>query len=68
MQCPTCGKPVEYVGNPARQFCSERCKMIDLGKWAGGVYRVPTLESPTDDFESSNGPSESPEQSSQDED
>jgi len=28
--------------------------MIDLGKWAGGVYRIPTQERPPDDFESSN--------------
>ncbi|NUR57025.1 MAG: DNA gyrase inhibitor YacG [Acidobacteria bacterium] len=24
-----------------RPFCSERCKMADLGKWLGGEYRVP---------------------------
>jgi endogenous inhibitor of DNA gyrase (YacG/DUF329 family) len=32
-------------------FCSERCKMADLGRWLSGGYRVPgaELESPADD-------------------
>ena len=63
MTCPTCGKSVELTGNPARPFCSERCKMIDLGKWAGGNYRIPTQDIPTDDLESSNGTIEAPEES-----
>ena len=29
-----------------RPFCSERCKMIDLGGWASESYRVPTTEAP----------------------
>jgi endogenous inhibitor of DNA gyrase (YacG/DUF329 family) len=45
--CPQCGKAVEWT--PAsihRPFCSERCKLIDLGAWASESYRVPTPESP----------------------
>ena len=45
--CPQCGKPVEWT--PAsrwRPFCSERCKLIDLGAWATGAYRIPVAESP----------------------
>lgn len=35
VKCPRCGKQVEYSAqNPFRPFCSERCKMIDLGAWA----------------------------------
>ncbi|HLH30050.1 MAG TPA: DNA gyrase inhibitor YacG, partial [Terriglobia bacterium] len=34
LKCPTCKKETEYSGNPSRPFCSERCKLIDLGKWA----------------------------------
>ena len=41
MKCPTCGKPVEWKGNPFRPFCSERCQLVDLGKWVEGEYRVP---------------------------
>jgi len=44
--CPRCGKAVEWT--PAakwRPFCSERCKLIDLGAWASEAYRVPARES-----------------------
>jgi hypothetical protein len=40
--CPQCGKPVEWdAANPHRPFCSERCRLVDLGKWAAEDYRVP---------------------------
>ncbi len=43
--CPTCGKPVEWkAANAWRPFCSERCKLIDLGAWATERYRVPVVE------------------------
>jgi len=42
--CPICGKQVEYAGNPFRPFCSERCKLVDLGKWIEEHYRVPSEE------------------------
>jgi uncharacterized protein len=41
MRCPNCDKPVELRGNPFRPFCSERCKLLDLGNWVDGNYRVP---------------------------
>lgn len=40
-QCPSCGKPVQWQDNPHRPFCSERCKLLDLGKWVSEEYRVP---------------------------
>ena len=55
MKCPTCKKETEYTGNPYRPFCSKRCKLIDLGKWAGGEFRVPTNERPPDELHGSNG-------------
>ncbi|BES70762.1 DNA gyrase inhibitor YacG [Marinobacter nanhaiticus D15-8W] len=43
--CPTCKKDIEWdTGNPRRPFCSERCKLIDLGAWANEEYRVPAEE------------------------
>ena len=43
--CPTCGKSVEWTEQNAwRPFCSERCKLIDLGAWATERYRVPVVE------------------------
>ena len=41
MKCPTCGKSIEWKDNPFRPFCSERCQLVDLGKWVEGEYRVP---------------------------
>ena len=41
--CPICDKVLEVEhrhGAPYRPFCSERCKMIDLGRWLDGTYRV----------------------------
>ena len=40
--CPTCGKPVEWgEQSPSRPFCSERCKLIDLGAWAAEEHAIP---------------------------
>ena len=40
--CPICGKPAPFTPeNPYRPFCSERCKLIDLGQWATESYRIP---------------------------
>ena len=41
VKCPTCGKEIEYSSaNPWRPFCSERCKLIDLGEWASDGYVI----------------------------
>ena len=37
--------------NRWRPFCSERCRMIDLGLWASESYRVPQEDSPPEDPE-----------------
>ena len=41
MRCPTCRGPVAWQGNPHRPFCSERCRLVDLGSWASERYRIP---------------------------
>jgi len=41
VQCPTCRATVVFEESAFRPFCSERCKLIDLGAWAGEKYRVP---------------------------
>ena len=41
VKCPRCGKQVEYEGHEWRPFCSERCKMLDLGAWADEEYSLP---------------------------
>lgn len=41
VKCPTCKKASLYdINNPARPFCSPRCKEIDLGAWASDAYVV----------------------------
>lgn len=40
--CPRCGQPAVYApSNPARPFCSPRCKNSDFVAWANEEYRVP---------------------------
>lgn len=42
VECPTCGAPVEWgPQSPNRPFCSERCKLIDLGAWASEAHAIP---------------------------
>ncbi|ARO88590.1 DNA gyrase inhibitor YacG [Nitrosospira lacus] len=45
VNCPRCGRIVIWTNaNRYRPFCSERCKMIDLGEWAAESYRIPEAE------------------------
>lgn len=39
LRCPTCKKLV-LRANPEFPFCSQRCRLIDLGKWASNRYVV----------------------------
>jgi len=41
IKCPECGKATEYsTQNEYRPFCSKRCKLIDLGEWIEGKYKI----------------------------
>jgi len=51
MKCPICAKPVTWQDNPDRPFCSERCRIIDLGNWAAEEYRVPIVPQGADEDE-----------------
>ena len=45
VSCPRCRKKTIYsTVNKFRPFCSERCKLIDLGDWAAGKFAIPTEE------------------------
>jgi uncharacterized protein len=58
VRCPTCGRPVEWnERSPWRPFCSERCKLMDLGAWAAEKHSIPgdtveEEEKPKDEEES----------------
>jgi endogenous inhibitor of DNA gyrase (YacG/DUF329 family) len=49
VKCPTCKKKSEWNDNPWRPFCTERCRLLDLGKWLNEEYSVECDEK--DDFE-----------------
>ena len=58
IRCPICGKDVIFYEKekfpPNFPFCSQRCKLIDLGKWLNEEYRIsePLEEHPPVDDES----------------
>ncbi len=55
VRCPTCQREVEWSARSAfRPFCSERCKMVDLGAWFAEERKVPG--EPVDDLEGSAPP------------
>ena len=58
VRCPICKKEVIWEKSPYRPFCSERCKLIDLGQWAMERYRISDPEGTAD--EAGTPPPESP--------
>ncbi len=59
MRCPGCKRQTVWKDNPWRPFCSERCQLIDLGKWVSGEYRVPVFEE-TDELSEQSDAGEQP--------
>jgi endogenous inhibitor of DNA gyrase (YacG/DUF329 family) len=57
MTCPICHKKVD-ISNVERPFCSERCRIIDLGNWASEKYVVSSPLRPEDMDEADVGESE----------
>ena len=56
IECPNCKETFNYYSSKARPFCSERCKMVDMGQWLNESYTVPVQKSPdemlnVDEFE-----------------
>lgn len=42
VNCPTCSKEVEWnEESKYRPFCSDRCRLIDLGQWANEEHAIP---------------------------
>ncbi|QWF71716.1 DNA gyrase inhibitor YacG [Methylomonas paludis] len=42
VKCPSCHKPVAWIAAEVfKPFCSERCKLIDLGDWATEAHKIP---------------------------
>jgi endogenous inhibitor of DNA gyrase (YacG/DUF329 family) len=59
MKCPICKREVPPAAPGVRifpPFCSERCKLVDLGRWLGGHYQIPV----EDDDEDRDRPRDTP--------
>ena len=51
VRCPTCKEQHEYdVRSTFRPFCSERCRLIDLGAWSQETYKIP-VEMSIEDYD-----------------
>lgn len=47
--CPTCRRPVEWTpDSPHRPFCSERCRLVDLGAWLTERHKIPDAPGASD--------------------
>lgn len=45
VKCPTCRREIPYdAQSPFRPFCSERCRLIDLGAWSQESFRIPVVD------------------------
>ncbi len=56
LKCPICKQPVASTGEDF-PFCSERCRLIDLGKWASGQYVVSSpVQHTSDEADTGNFP------------
>jgi endogenous inhibitor of DNA gyrase (YacG/DUF329 family) len=51
IRCPKCGELTTWEENPYRPFCSERCKLLDLGAWAEEDYKIPGKKEEEEDEE-----------------
>ncbi|TFH24124.1 MAG: DNA gyrase inhibitor YacG [Myxococcales bacterium] len=51
MRCPTCEKRFARNATQFPPFCSERCKLLDLGNWLAEVYRIAGDPAPDPDTE-----------------
>ena len=42
VRCPNCGKTVRWIESERwKPFCSERCRLVDLGEWVSEGHRIP---------------------------
>jgi endogenous inhibitor of DNA gyrase (YacG/DUF329 family) len=42
VKCPTCKRPVPWSADSVyRPFCSDRCRLIDLGAWLTEQHKIP---------------------------
>jgi len=49
VNCPTCQRELEWQSARFRPFCSERCRLIDLGAWLAEQHAIPGDATPAED-------------------
>ena len=49
VKCPTCRRDLDWDSAPFRPFCSERCRLIDLGAWLTQQRAIPGDSAPAPD-------------------
>jgi uncharacterized protein len=50
VKCPTCRRQVEWSdASPYRPFCSDRCRLIDMGAWLSEQHKIPDQSPQADD-------------------
>ncbi|MCA9237918.1 MAG: DNA gyrase inhibitor YacG [Planctomycetales bacterium] len=49
MRCLTCEKEFDPATSDAMPFCSERCRLIDLGRWLDETHALPAMPDPEAD-------------------
>jgi len=49
--CPACRRKTTWEENPWRPFCSERCKLVDFGRWIAEEYKIAGEEIKREDRE-----------------
>lgn len=60
--CPICRRPIAGPTQPDQPlpkyfpFCSDRCQVIDLGRWLDGKYQVPATPADDEDPEDGSSP------------
>ena len=60
VKCPTCRRDVEWTpASTYRPFCSDRCRLIDLGAWLTEQHKIPDERAAAEDPSASDSPEES---------
>lgn len=56
MVCPICKRTFEHPAPPAKGFgvfCSDRCQLVDLGRWLSGTYQIESRDTDDEDLDES---------------
>jgi uncharacterized protein len=56
VKCPTCRREIDWDSSSYRPFCSERCKLIDLGAWLSEKHAIPGNAAPSESEEGERPP------------